>query len=322
MSMFKWICGFLIFSTFAGMADDIDQLLDRYNRPFTLLAIGEDVGLSVAKKAPLYPESTFAILDEKPGSENLLSSLENTVWMKHRLLFCEAKELASCEHVDILLLFHSLPMFCPNWQEALQIFQQMAHVVVVQLPKGELDTMHNYLAQLSDGKVDEEASSVSYVLEGKAPFRLAKTTLIHPRKRRWSYEIYCDYSQKYLKKIRPNWTASSPWFPGINMMTFLLYNGTIPSRDQVLIHLPLDQEHSDWVPNNMIVQGDRILLIDKDDPVSTPVTADGGKRFRDMEAKMRAWISTTPNLSPSQVRESFISIYNWGKYFDQTEIEE
>jgi hypothetical protein len=319
--MIKYLRIFLVFSTCAGMANVVDEVLDRYNRPFTLLAIGKETGLVVAKMASSHPESTFIILDQTPGNENALSSQANTIWMNHKPLFSELQNLASCEHVDVLLLSNSLPMFYPNWNEALQVFQQMAHVVIVQLPKQQTDLL-NYLSQLPNGEAYEEASSISYVLEGKNLFRLAKTTLIHPRKRRWSYEIYCDYNQKYLKKIRPNWTATNPWLPGINMMTFLIYNGAIPSRSQILTHLPIDQEHSDWVPNNMIVQGDHILLIDKGDPASTPMVPDGGKRFRDMEAKVRAFISTTANLSPSQVREKFISIYNWGKYFDQIEIEE
>ena len=319
--------GFLLFFLgFAGtiLADSVDNLLSRYNRPFTLLSIGKNVGYFVAEKSPCYLESTFVILEKAPGNEKILSSQKNVIWMNHKLLFSEVQDLTSCEHVDILLLSNSLPMFCPNWDKALKLFQRMAHRVIVQLPNEQteyLDPMHTYLLQQSV-EVYKEGSLISYILESHNPFHLAKTTLIHPRKMRWSYEIYCDYSQKYLKKVRPHWTVTNPWIPGINMMTFLIYNGTIPSRSQILAHLPLDPQHNDWVPNNMIVQGSDILLIDKEDPVSGAVIPDGGERFRNMEAKLRTFISTTANLSPPKVRENFISIYNWGKYFDQTEIEE
>lgn len=320
----KVFCFFFSFAVSTCMASDLDPLLSLYNRPFTLLAIGKDVGHLVGEKAPSYKESTFVILEESPGNEEVLSLQENVIWMNHKLLLSELKDFASCEHVDILWLSNSLPMFSSNWQEALELFQQMAHRIALELPKGrseELDTMHAYLSQASR-KIYDEGSSVTYVLENAPFFRLGKTTLVHPRKRRRLYEIYCDENEKYLKKVSPTWSSTNEWLPGINMMTFLIYNGTIPSRSYILAHLPIDKQHSDWLANNMIIQGHSVVLIDKDDPLSAPVGAGDEERFRDLETKLSAFIATTLNLSPSQVRERFISIYNWGTYFDQIEIEE
>ena len=308
----------------------VGKVLSKYTRPFTLLGMGKDVDLLVENKSQSYPDSVFVLFDKMPRNEQGLSSLKNIIWLNHQLLFKEAKDLASCEHVDVLLLFNPLHMFASRWKKALSALRQMAHVIIIQLPKnGEseiesvpLKVMHTYLSQLSGVVIVEGASSIYYILEGKEPFPLIKTTLIHPKKRRWSYEIYCDYTHKNLKKLRPNWVSLNPWFPGINMMTYLMFNGTIPSRDQVLENLPLDPEHTDWLPNNMVVQGRNVLLIDKNDPISGSIEPDGGERFSRLKADISEFILKTRNLPPQEVRKAFISIYNWGDYFDQTEIEE
>jgi hypothetical protein len=289
----------------------IEEVLVKYERPFTFLGIGEKTALYVDHLAPLHPDSTFVVLDKTAGN----MSLENIVWLNHQLQFHEAQALSACEHVDVLLLSDSLLAFGDRWKEALQAFQKMAHVVIIEMSENE--EVHSYLCQANASNPTNY-----YVLEGQEPFSLIKTTMIHPKKTRWKYEIYCDYKRKYLKKIRPNWTADTPWFPGINLMTYLMFNGTVPTRHQILANMPIDQKHSDWVTNNMIVQGNTIILIDKDDPVSTPVIEDGGKRFRNLQKKAKNFILTTQNMSPSQVRETFISIYNWGTYFDRTEIDE
>ncbi len=279
-------------------ANPIDAVLAKYERAFTFLGLGQNIGFTIENSALSYPDSVFITLDKNPGNIENLALLNNAVWLNHELSFQEAKALASCEHVDVLLLQDILPTFGENWQEALAVFQTMAHVVIV------------------------SSANTYYVLEGKEPFPLMKTTLIHPKKRRWSYETYCSYTDKYLKKHRPNWIGTSPWFPGINMMTYLMFNGAIPSRIQILENIPIDHEHDDWVPNNMIVQGSTILLIDKDDPASTPLTDDGGERIRRLDANARKFITTTSGMSPKQVRETFISIYNLGNCLDQDEIEE
>ncbi len=60
----------------------------------------------------------------------------------------------------------------------------------------------------------------------------------------------------------------SAWLPGINLMTFKMLNGKIPSFEQLenevirLFKVP----HVDWMPNNMIVQGNNVSLIDFEDP--------------------------------------------------------
>lgn len=305
---------FLIFFAMVELfsAEAVDSILARYERPFTFLGIGEGIEAFMGKNTLAYPKSVFVQLAKQI---DLPASSRNVIGLKYSPSLQDIEKLSSCEHVDVLLLLDPLSLFEKNWRQALQMLQQMSHVLVVAWPKSSFEG-HFSTAYTEDG------AFLYFVLEGKEPFPLRKTTFVHPRKIRWSYEIYCDYHRKYLKKIRPNWSAMQEWFPGINMMTYLMFNGCIPSRPQVVEHLPKDFEHSDWVANNMIMQGEKIILIDKDDPVSTPVDPADKERFPRLEANLRKFILSTVDMTPQQVRSAFISIYNWGNYFDKEEIDE
>lgn len=310
----------------------VHEVLLEYQRPFTLLGIGQEIDTIIRKGIVRYPDSVFVVLDKSLENKSSFASRKNTLWLNHQLNYQEIQNLASCEHVDFLLLTRPLYTFEAEWRSVLKTFQKMAHRILIKLSKElqisdrisslDLQLIHKHLSQIAYKVVSENSSSIYYLLEGETPFYLVKTTLIHPRKIRWGYEIQCDYNQKYLKKLRPNWSSISSWIPGINMMTYLMFNGAIPSRPKIIECLPMDSEHTDWVPNNMVIQGSKVILIDKDDPVSAPISPDGGERVHRLETKAKEFILKTPNMTPKQVRESFISIYNWGTYFDQIEIDE
>lgn len=56
-----------------------------------------------------------------------------------------------------------------------------------------------------------------------------------------------------------------------------MYNGDYPPRKQIEKALKniVDKTHNDWTVNNMILQGNKLTLIDWDDPTHDP---DGGRR--------------------------------------------
>ena len=58
------------------------------------------------------------------------------------------------------------------------------------------------------------------------------------------------------------------WNKGINLITFKMLNGTYPSKGALKRALfnARDFSSTDWMPHNMIVQGDTLKLIDNHDP--------------------------------------------------------
>jgi len=59
------------------------------------------------------------------------------------------------------------------------------------------------------------------------------------------------------------------WEPGINLVTFLMYDGAYPTRKEIKIALKTlkNRIHNDWTVNNMILQGKKLKLVDWNDPV-------------------------------------------------------
>jgi len=66
--------------------------------------------------------------------------------------------------------------------------------------------------------------------------------------------------------VAPFNKSTVSWKPGINLITYLCLNGRYPDRNNLVQSIAIDRDHSDWMPNNMIVQGNKITLIDKGDP--------------------------------------------------------
>ncbi len=297
--------------TLSLSADLFEEVLSRYERPFTCLEMGSDAGAPSIEKAPFYPESVFIAFQGfkcARGPKNFIS-------LNHRLTAKEIHALSLCEHVDVIFLRNPLEFFGGQAVEVISALQKMSHVLLLELPRGQ-----DFSGCFDIKK--EGLFSTFYLLEQMGPFTLEKTTLIHPRKLRRFYEIVCDYRLKYLKKSGVTWSSESLWLPGINLMTYLLFNGDFPSRGDVVMNLPEDPIHSDSLPNNMVIQGEKIVFIDKEDPSTRPPIQDGGHRLCLLRGRARKLIFSTAGLSPEQVRQAFSSIYHLGNYFDCEEVDE
>ena len=87
------------------------------------------------------------------------------------------------------------------------------------------------------------------------------------------YRIESSFTCKFLCKPT-SWPDGviqrSPWIPGINLCTFKMCRGVYPSQDQLCksLRVAKDLRHTDWLINNMILQGSAISLIDGDDLLS------------------------------------------------------
>ena len=70
----------------------------------------------------------------------------------------------------------------------------------------------------------------------------------------------------------------SDWIPGINLLTFKMCQGAYPTPEMLKEELSVirDPSHNDWMINNMIVQGNKIELIDYNDPTHNPGGPGGG----------------------------------------------
>ena len=74
---------------------------------------------------------------------------------------------------------------------------------------------------------------------------------------------------------------TTQWLTGINLLTFKMLHGVYPSNERIKKSLKKLKNvvHNDWTINNMIIQGNKISLIDNDDPTHCSRGPGGGRRY-------------------------------------------
>jgi hypothetical protein len=274
----------------------VDSILQKYQRPFTLLDVGAAQGYFSIRAAERYPESVFVMLEGSnptyPKISTQLASicqlnshLKNLVWLDKSLILKDLKDVCLCEHFDVVLLLNIVHWFPNVWKEMIDTVHSMSHVTILEVPPLEdslpedqrclRKKIHEYLSTLAKESIrgvprhtDPSLYTIYYVLENKGPFSLRRTSLIHPDFKDREHLITCDYQTKQLKKIdlvKPFLIYSSDWKPGINLITYLMLQGAYPLREELIHYLPEERSHKDWMLNNMILQGKQLVLIDQND---------------------------------------------------------
>lgn len=315
----------------------VDSVLSRYHRPFTVLDIGSAQGYFSFRGAETYPESVFVMLEGSNPAYPLISKqvasicelnshLENIVWFDMPIVPKKIHALSSCEHFDVILLLNILHWFPEDWKTLLDAALKMSHVTVVELPPWEENlpktlkdlrfNIHHYLTSLAQEVVvgvprhnDLSLHTTFYIVEKSSDFQMEKNTLLHPYNKNRKHLVSCDYNSKKLYKedCKPPFNnLISDWIPGVNLISYLMFNGAFPSRVDLVQQLPIDTEHKDWMPNNMIVQGNRIFLIDKNDPQNVEQGAGINLYNQKRRACLEHLILHTQNASWVEISQSFI----------------
>jgi hypothetical protein len=276
--------------------DIINSVLKRYSRPFTMLDVGAAQGYFCFRAAEMYPDSVFVMLEgSNPAypkiSEQLVSicnlnnHVKNVIWLNSPIVVDEMDRLSSCEHFDVVLALNIFHWFPDNWKQLFSALRNMSHILIVETPPIEdrateeqiakRKEIHQYLAPLAKETLqgvprhtNPSAYTTYYILEKESPFELKRTTLLHPDYGDRDHHVRYTYDSKvFCKKDRmaPFATYETTWQPGINLLSYLMFNGAFPLRNEIVHLLPKDELHRDWMPNNMILQGKKLVLIDRDD---------------------------------------------------------
>ena len=134
--------------------------------------------------------------------------------------------------------------------------------------------------------------------------KLARKQWLFPHESNDNLKIESDYQKRTLIKKLPDIPAKrvSDWEPGINLMTFLMYKGAYPPRKQIKKALKniMDKTHNDWTVNNMILQGNKLCLIDWNDPTHGP---NGGRRST--SRVLKAHIRLVSIKNPERIEHYF-----------------
>ncbi|GAB5411422.1 MAG: hypothetical protein ChlgKO_05360 [Chlamydiales bacterium] len=275
----------------------LDSILSRYKRPFTMLDVGASQGYFTFRSAEKYPESVFVMLEgansHYPLVSKSLNSIcqantvsDNVIWLDRSISEKDFQRLAKCEHFDVVLAQNILHWFPKSWKNLYESFRKMSHVTILELPPNDQpknstqyrlrNQLHSTFSQeatlILEGvprHTNPQCKTTYYIFVNENGSALLDVnSLVHPNYGDRDHQITFDFTKKkFIKRDRktPFWEETLDWKPGINLITYLCLNGRYPNRANVVKALPINRHHFDWMPNNMIIQGDKIALIDIDD---------------------------------------------------------
>jgi hypothetical protein len=275
---------------------NIKKVLDHYKRPFTVLDIGASEGYFSLRIATEYDCTCVMIEGDNslllPQICGLNKKLSNLVVLEKFITPQDLKELGECEHFDLVLAFNVIHQIKdPNnkekevWKETIDSLLTLGDHILIETPPPGCHTAANkellplieaYLSQNKHGKVigqvprygrpglptsDQKYSNV-YLFEMNKNV-LNKPTWGSPNIR--FYAINSNFEEKTLYKPRMNKTIN--WKKGINLWTFKYMNGVYPTKE--IIYQEIQRlaafSHGDFLPWNMIIQGNNLELIDWED---------------------------------------------------------
>jgi hypothetical protein len=208
--------------------------------------------------------------------------LDNIILLKTPIIPGDIQRMSECESVDVVLALNILHWFQSDWMLLADSILELGDNVIIETPPVEnsckaLDAktradINNYLLKKGAeliGLVKRHTSDVmSPVYHVSRPKKtLKRKTWLMPELSENRLEISSSFLDKKLTKNteQESKEIKSDWIHGINLITYLMCDGRHPSRKHIaseLIRLSEHKTHNDWTANNMIVQGNKLELID------------------------------------------------------------
>lgn len=253
----------------------IKQILDKYKRSFTILDIGAlqgDYSFKIASKYNcicVMIEQNSNLLDLcKAAGRAPNAKLNNIILLQKAICIPDLIRLSECEHFDVILALNIIETFKDKWKDAIKPILAMGNNIIIEVPELSSE-INKYLNNKHAKVLGRVANSTIYLIESNAN-QIQRKTWVWKKLNNGCYKIKSDFKEKFLVKnvdINGN-LGSCPvlirWVPGINLITFKMYNGVYPLTSSLKKSLTncIDRNHKDWIINNMILQGNRIQLID------------------------------------------------------------
>lgn len=253
--------------------DIICPLLNQYQRSFTLIDIGCTIDTHSFKIAQNYDSvCVISSTDKQVLNSCKDQNIQNVILLNKGFTPDELKHLNECEHFDVIFGLNIKEKFKDHWHEAVIAILHLGDYVILEtsIDDNNIEKIISTEAGLIlDKKICNDKQTSIYIIKMPNKYLKRKTWLRSVMDKN-IYKIESTFTEKNL--IKPiSWPknnfCTTSWVPGINLCTFKMCNGIYPTNEmlkQSLTNLK-NVEHTDWLINNMVVQGDKLSLIDCDD---------------------------------------------------------
>lgn len=284
-----WVNGQMIEKGERECADRYEivrNFCSQYRRPFTVLDIGANLCYMGIRLAEDFPECTVVAVEccEWSATLSLLraNDARRVVLLTKTVSLDDLRELAKCEHFDLVLSLSVVHRFDGPFEERVRVFQALGDHLILEVPNepctgGNVDP--GYRLPPSTKIIGHGASHL--VEGGKREIALLSSPKITIEKAYLGCQrvdlfmsVYSDFDFKRVRfhnKTEPE----RDWLRGVNLKTYLDWSGVWPERAFIASLLSAQREdvlaqgHNDIQAHNVILQGDAAILIDARDPNMT-----------------------------------------------------
>ena len=262
----------------------IKEYASRFNRPFTVLDIGANLGYFGFRLMEDF-DCVSVMVEAMPNYHRSLKNLarENDagVVLFHRFDHSSLKTLGDVEHFDLVLALSVVHHIEGDVNQTCSLIEQLGDHVIWEIADEEgacgQDKVNNIIIDSRWEKIGEGKSHLAGSHRNIYASHHPKTTLA----KRY---LGCDLpstiqieSTDDSKRVSfSDKEENRDWISGINLQTFHSFRGSYPDRTQIsegLLAVDTNNNHGDIRPWNFVI-GKGIHPIDAQDPRHTEITDD------------------------------------------------
>ena len=256
--------------------DMIREYAAQFNRPFTVLDIGANLGYFSLRLAEEF-DCTVVSVEGIYGKwiQSVYEENENgrVILLQHVMSLADLRKLAEVEHFDLVLAL-SVAHHIGPWKDTQAVLRSLGDHVIIEMANEPNACNGNYVSQ---AKVPEDAvmlgeakthlGGVRPVFALKGEQASIEKSYIGTPERDIDLEIRSDFDEK----VAVQRGEEREWHRGINLKTFRKMWGSYPSDERIVEMLKEERErmegiHGDLMIHNVILQGDGVKFIDRLDP--------------------------------------------------------
>lgn len=263
----------------------LKKIIAQFHRPVTILFIGATPNdLQLSQDLPygcLVVSNNIATTRKKLFYICKKNNYNNLILLEKQITIPDLIRLSECEHFDIIVALKPIEQFGNEWKKAISYISNLGAISLISLPQN-IDKKHLPRFDKSFLPIQLDVYEQIMITHKSEHNLLRPMWFRDPITKKGAYPykkgpylIVSDYQKKLLYKT-VNYPIKKiekvPWKPGINLMTFKMLKGTYPETKQVKqsIQNLRSIKSNDWMPNNMIIQGKKIVLIDTNEPIHEP----------------------------------------------------
>ena len=261
MNFIKYAFLAFTISLSANQCIPIEKDLDSYTRPSTILLMTElDVGTinSIRK----HKNDVFVLWNPSQDLSEFNLPV-NLIVLSKKCTHLELQTLTECEHFDFAIISNHL---LPISDSYIAILKKLAQKTFLHVPYSK--RVKNLLRKYGFNGTFSVGNTTFKIAKESKGYLLRTSWFQMPSESNDCRTIVCTPNAKTLHKNYGDHPTQSNWVPGINLLTFKMLDGIYPSANTLVTSANrlYNVKHNDWMPNNMVVQGNHIALIDYIDP--------------------------------------------------------